>query len=496
MGVLRFLVHDRSRIASQNLEQVYFYGYYGFEELPHQARVFWSESHLVIERDESDSGAIHVPWVLPNQEVMLLGSATLIEREQPYLLEVELARGTLNRLRNQIAEWESLGVQFDDSAKKLVAEAVHCFAHAATCQADLAESAKFASESLELALVASEVFESAYTSQAIAIRLKQTKRLPTVLGIVCDNEPVTKAQTEALRGAFNWAFASLAWKSVEATEGSRNWEAVDAQIRWAQEAGLRIGSGPLLEFDAQRVPDWTYLWEGDAESVQSFMLDHVREVVTRYHQKIQLWEIASRVNVGRALGLSDEERMQTVAQSIETLREIDAKTPVIVAFSQPWSEHVAQNSMVPSALRFADALVRANIGMSGISLELNIGYQPNGSFVRSTLALGRLIDQWSQFELPLVISLCMPSSFEPDANANSRASIPESLQKTSTDLQQEWLERNLPTLLAKGSVNVIRWNQLSDAAPHEFPNGGLLTTDGTAKPSVTLLKSFREKYLT
>ena len=37
-----------------------------------------------------------------------------------------------------------------------------------------------------------------------------------------------------------------------------------------------ICAGPLLELDDRGVPDWTYLWEGDFQSILRFMLDHVR----------------------------------------------------------------------------------------------------------------------------------------------------------------------------------------------------------------------------
>ena len=40
----------------------------------------------------------------------ILSTASLMERDQAYLLEVELARGTLNRIRNQVANWEQVGM--------------------------------------------------------------------------------------------------------------------------------------------------------------------------------------------------------------------------------------------------------------------------------------------------------------------------------------------------------------------------------------------------
>jgi hypothetical protein len=147
-------------------------------------------------------------------------------------------------------------------------------------------------------------------------------------------------------------------------------------------------------------------------------------------------------------------------------------------------------------LHFADALVRADLGLAGIGLEVNVGYHPGGSLPRSPLAISRLIDTWSLLELPLLVAVTLPSSSAEDPQANGKVQVLSGdANSVSPQTQCEWIERHFPLLLAKSAVQVLIWNQLSDAAPHHYPHGGLFDTSETPKPALEALKKIRKKYL-
>ena len=125
MGLMRLAVHDRDRIPPAGLGQVYMCG---ADELPWFGRAYMSGNQLIVERAESDSGSVYVPWRIDGHGVLLVATSTLMERERPYQLEVELARGTINRLRNQLAQWEALGLIVSDGMRKQVLSMTHDFA--------------------------------------------------------------------------------------------------------------------------------------------------------------------------------------------------------------------------------------------------------------------------------------------------------------------------------------------------------------------------------
>jgi hypothetical protein len=178
------------------------------------------------------------------------------------------------------------------------------------------------------------------------------------------------------------------------------------------------------------------------------------------------------------------------------MRQLDPTTPLVVSFDQPWAEYLASEHLDLAPLHFADALVRADLGLAGIGLEINVGYHPGGSLPRGPLAMSRLIDTWSLLELPLLVSLTLPSSPGDDPNANGKARVFSGGENhVSPESQREWIERLVPLLLAKNAVQVLMWNQLTDAAPHHYPHAGLFDASNKAKPALEALRKIRQKYL-
>jgi hypothetical protein len=493
MGLMRFVVHDRERIPPGGLEHVHICGP---DDLPWFARAYFSGGHLVIERNESESGRVFVPWRIGHAGPILVGTSTLIERDEPYLLEVELARGMINCLRSQLAAWEMMGLVVPKGLSSGVLEATVEFARAATTQDDRATAADWAQRCLATTSTTMARLAEEYARQALALRRKQPRPLTSWFGVHLGSDLPDAGVAKKLVSTFNMISVPMTWRRIEAVEGRRDWFRVDAQTDWAQSAGLRVCAGPLLELDDRGVPDWTYLWEGEFESLLAFMLDHVRAVVERYRGKVHLWQVAARITHGHALGLSEEARLQVAAKALSAVRELDPTTPIVVTFDQPWAEYLATEHLDLAPLHFADALVRADLGMSGIGLEINVGYHPGGSLHRGPLSISRLIDNWSMLELPLLVALTLPSSAADDPHSNGKVRVLSSQpDEVSLESQREWIERHVPLVLAKSAVQVVLWNQLSDAAPHHYPHGGLFDTANKPKPALDALKKIRQKYL-
>jgi hypothetical protein len=493
MGLMRLIVHDRQRIPPDGLEHVYMCGP---DDLPWFSRAYFSGDQLVIERNEDDSGRIFVPWRVGSSGPILISTSTLMEREEPYILEVELARGMANTLRNQIAQWEMMGLVVPDSLRAKVLEATRLFSRAATSQSDLAAAAAAGQSSLDTTIDAMHELATEYVSQALAMRRAQQRQFTSWFGVHLGGHRPKANVARHVVNTFNMVSLPLTWRTVEAVEGRRDWTDADAQVDWAHSAGLRVCAGPLLELDDRGVPDWTYLWEGDFDSLLKFMVDHVRAVVERYRGKVHLWQVAARLTHGHALGLSEEARLQLAAKAIVTVRQLDPATPRVVTFDQPWAEYLANEQLDLAPMHFADALVRADLGLSGIGLELNVGYHPGGSVHRGPLAISRLVDTWSLLELPLLVALTHPSSAGEDPQTNGKIRVLNSEQNEVTpESQRDWIREHVPLLLSKNAVQVVLWNQLSDAAPHHYPHSGVFNVEDKPKPALEALKKIRQQYL-
>lgn len=493
-GLLRMIVPAGSRLTPRLAERAYMTGP---DQIPWVCRTRLNDGELTLERHVTDSGKFHIPWPVAGHGEVVLATATLMERERPYQLMVELARGKINQVRNQIADWQSIGLVVPGKVEATLHKALKHFAKAATSQSDVAQAAEWAEKAIVSALDVADLLVASYIEQALAARQRHSTRLPLMFGSVLPpGEPEAPLDGQFLR-TFNACISPLVWREVEATEGSYRWEAFDRQLEWCARHGLAVCGGPLLRLDALGLPDWLYLWEGDFNNIQSFASDYVEAVVSRYRGKLQAWHCASRVNVGDGMSLSEEQKLRLAVRAIEIVRDIDPNTPLIVRFDQPWAEYMSRTTPDLSPLHFADALVRAGLQLSGIGLEINLGYYPGGSSPRDRLEFSRLLDLWSCLGVPLQLLLTVPSGQQaPNVGRGKPAPLADAFPGGwSPENQAAWIKHYLPLFFAKPAVQGIFWNQLSDAEPSEFPFGGLVDGSGSLKPSFAALAVLRKKYL-
>jgi hypothetical protein len=105
MGQMRFLVPRPEQISELAVQCAYLAG---MEGIPWRSVNRCEGDLLIIERELNESGCLFIPWDEENHGRLVLSTATLMERDQPYNLPVELARGTINRLRHQASEWQAM----------------------------------------------------------------------------------------------------------------------------------------------------------------------------------------------------------------------------------------------------------------------------------------------------------------------------------------------------------------------------------------------------
>ncbi len=494
MGVMQFTVSDWQFLPPQAVAQAYMTG---FDGMTLRGRIVRSDKGLILDRQTDASGIFHVPWKVDSHGEWMLSTGSLMVRERPYHLAVELARGTLNRLRNQIAAWKTLGMDLPEAVSAQMAEAMRLFARSATAWQNTIEAGKLAQATIRIGLDVIGQLTSSFAEQMMAGRHKQTEKLTTLLGVNLGDHPVEPKIASILGEAFNTAVVPMTWSMVEGKDGQIDWSCVDQQVKIAQESGMRVCGGPIIQTDMAGLPHWIYLWEDDFENLSRFVICYVEQAVSRYRGRVHLWQCTARTNICDVLPLSEEQKLKLTVAAIETARRIDSRTPLVISVSQPWGEHASSHEGELPPLHFADALVRADLGLSGICLEIDLGYHPRGTIPRDLLAIGYQIDRWSVFGLPLLVSLTIPSDEKEDPLARLKSAVPTGGPPgvATPERQCEWAQRVVSVLLSKQAVQAVFWNQLSDAVPHDYAHGGLFDLAGEPKPIIDSLGRLRQTHL-
>ena len=278
----------------------------------------------------------------------------------------------------------------------------------------------------------------------------------------------------------------LNWKIIEPSEGKYQWETAEKLIQWCLENRLLPYGGPLLDLSAEGLPSWLLYYQQDPSHMQDLICHYVESVTSRYSGKIRNWEIIARANSGGTPGMSEENRLTLAARVIDIARQTDDENQLFIRVDQPWGAYQGKGSHRLSPFQFVDALLRSGIGLTGVNLEIAMGFQQIGAGFRDLLDLSRLIDLWSALGVPLYVTLAYPSSRDVDPKASTRIKVMGDQWRLpwSDESQAEWIDHALPLILAKQAVVGVFWSHLADGQPHHYPNAGFIRPDGTVKPSL------------
>lgn len=463
----------------------------GIEGVPWHCRNHWSDGILTIQRSVTESGSLYFPWEVRQFGTRVLSTCSLMERKAPYCLVTELARGTLHRLRVFVGAVEAARFEVPQDVKRLLHNARQHFFVAVTSPFHETGPADM---SIHNAYAAIDQLCRSYSQQFARRNSEQSGARRLVLAGRLDSLVPSKA--DRFLRAFNGALVPCRWRDLEAEQRRIEWAAVDAQMAWCRQHDLSIFGGPLLQVDALHLPEWTKNFASDFDAFERHAVHFVDTVACRYREDVDAWICAGRVNLPGSMQLDEEQKLRLTVSMIETLRRASPRTPVVVGFDQPWAEYLVHQDDDLSPLYFADALVRADLGVAGIALEINLGYSPSGTQPRDPLEILRNLDRWCLLGIPLIVLLTIPAAMDEDPNAvgdgrviacgRADAAVPAIDQSVAAELIQ---------LLATCSrLHAVVWNQWNDGQMHELPNSGLLDANGQERPALETLIAQRQEF--
>ena len=157
---------------------------------------------------------------------------------------------------------------------------------------------------------------------------------------------------------------------------------------------------------------------------------------------------------------------------------------MVVSFDQPWGEYIARQDQELTPLHFADTLVRGELGLAGVGLEIHYGYWPGGTLPRDPLEVSRQLDRWSQIGVPLMVFLSAPSGSGADPLARHPGRpLPDLAAGGVTPRLAAGRSSNGCCRCSSPSNRCRRSSGTTGktTCPHEFATRGLLRRQGQAQ---------------
>ena len=467
-----------------------------YDQTPVPTRVQITGDRLTLTRDQNESGYLVVPWPVEPFGTIVVTSTTLRERPEPYRLLVELARGKLNQVRAQTAEWQGIGLRTGPDFDRALVDVTRSFGRAALAGTP-SEADSLATRVLEQTHGLADRLSRDYVEQMLATRHSTEGALDTRL---------MARHTRALRGsagdeytrAFNAANVVFRWRDVEPNEAHYDWTEADAAVAAALAAGLPVTIGPVIDLAPGMLPAWAAGWESDLPALAAVMCDYLETAVSRYKGDVRRWIVCAGFNHADAVGLCDDDRLRLAFRLFEAAAQVDPNLELVLSVAQPWGDYLVSEDQTISPITFPDDLVRAGVRLAAVELELRVGTRPRGSLPRDLLDTARVLDVFGMLGLPLEVLLSLPSSDAEDpAAADHRQAVWRHGWRAgpSPEGQAEWGASLAALAMCWPQVRAVTWDHWSDADPHIVPFGGLLDASGRPKPLLARLRALRTEHL-
>jgi len=481
--MLRFAVYDENGPAADwplvNAHLV------AAEDLPVRGEISFEGGVINCRKRGAQAVGLCLQYDAGAAGILMLQTCLLPDREDPYILSVELARHRIKMFLAKLEEWVMFDLSAEHPAMQLWEEArqlsTEAWISADPLQADLA-----AKRSLIQAIEASERLAMAHAEILLHRRFAQRPASSSTLGVRIWPGRDAQPLKDLVAREFDLVMVPLNWKEIEIKEGTYNWDPLDRWIEWASRQGKPIVAGPLLDFSKRALPEWMHVWQHDYDTTRDLAYDHIEKVVERYKGVVGLWSIACGLNINENFTFSADQMLDLTRMAVLLVRQSRKGARVMIELAQPFGEHGAANRDSVHPLSFVDRLVQEGVRLDAVGVQLLFGARTGGKATRDLMQISSLLDRFFLLEIPILISaLGAPSeTIDPDGGVWH--------EPWSAETQSKWVARLFPICMSKPFVETVFWTDLFDHPQADLESAGLISDTGKPKPALSRLVSLRK----
>ena len=482
--MLQFSVYDNDAPATEwDLTGAHLVGP---DEMPVRGEVEFRDGCIQCHKRSAGAVGLALPFDAGKMGRLMLHTCLLPERDEPYILTLELARHRIKFFIAKSEEWQMFDLSAEHPAMKHWEEARGKLTEALIAT-DPAEADAVGRESLALGIEATERLAMAHAEILLHRRYASKAASSTTLGVRVWPGRNSEPLREIVSRDFDVLALPMRWRDIEVEEGRYNWEPLDRWMQWARSVGKPVVAGPLLDFSKESVPDWLYVWQHDYDTCRDLAYDHIERMVHRYRDAVSIWNIASGLNLNQNFRFKPGQMLDLTRMASLLVRQSKRNARVMIELAQPFGEVVPQQTDAMASLTFLDRLVQEGIRFDCAGVQLLFGRPGTGYCTRDLMQISSLLDRFFLLELPVLISaLGVPSE-----TADQQAGWWHS--PWSDDVQQQWLARMFAIALSKPFVDSLFWVDLFDHDQSMIPSAGLINESGRARPALRKLTNMRRR---
>ena len=472
----------------------------GPESVPIAGDVSFKDGLLLVNRSDNHAIGVGLLWDAGAQGAFHLETTRLQPRERPYVLNVELARFRLMKIVQKQEDWNLFDFPKAEVALKKFRDAQSLFADAlGVSMDDPAAASRFGDQALGMAIEVSEELALFHAELLLNRRRAGGGFVKHIFGCRVDCTVQNPKYRETPAGNFDYAVVPTSWKLIQPQESAFAPEPIDAFVEALSRRRIPIIAGPLINLVETELPDWTFIWENDFDTLRELAYEHVQKVVYRYRRAVALWNVVGGVNTNRAISLTFEQMIELTRMLVSLVKNLLPNARTLINVTMPFGDYHARKAGSVAPILYAEMAAQAGINFDGFAVQIEMGVPQPGRFVRDLFQISTMLDRFSAIGRPVFITaVSCPGRPTPDPSDQSEGRLDPALagrwrRPWDPQLQADWLESVYRIALSKPFVESIAWADLADIN-QSVPAGGLLDDVFQPKPAFTRLQQLRQQF--
>jgi hypothetical protein len=471
----------------------------GPESVPIAGEIYFRDGLLVANRADEHAIALGLLWDLGPLGAFHLETTRLQHRDQPYNLNLELARARLMKIVQKREDWNLFDFPRMEKLQSLFQEAQNLFVEALSRQENPAEASTYADQALEIAVDMSEQLAMFHGELLLNRRRTSGPYVRHMFGCRIDPSIQNDKYRETVLNNFDYVILPIPWRMIQPTEQDFITQQIDEWVEQLTRRRIPIIAGPLLHLREQDVPDWMYIWENEFETMRDLCLEYIQKIVYRYRKAVSVWNVVAGMGSNTLFPMSFEQAIEFTRLMVAQVKNVMPGARTLVTVSQPFGEHRGRVTNGAPPLLYAEMVAQSGISFEGFGIELEVGVPVPGMYTRDMFQYSCLLDRFSGFGKPVFLTAVgVPARPTADPSDRSDGKYDPMLagrwrRPWDPQLQAEWIDSFYKVAFSKPFVESISWANVADMN-HTLPAGGLLDDMFQPKPGFAKLLELREKF--
>ncbi|MHC4257353.1 MAG: endo-1,4-beta-xylanase [Planctomycetota bacterium] len=456
-------------------------------------KIAFENGVLECQKKSRDSAGLSLLWPIEGNGQLLLNTTRLPEREEPYNLNLELARARLMQITLKREDW----ALFDqsDELDAMAQEVQNLFIEALQNISSPGEASVFADQALKKGVEFSEKLAAKHAEQFLAARFRNKGLGRHTLG--CEINPALigdEKYRKWLLEMFGFITIPVNWAQIETEKGEYDFELLDKCVQSLAGRRLALCAGPLLNFSPDHIPQWLLDKKPDYEKIREYAYEFISQIVSRYKKFIHVWRTISGMNAMNCFGFNFEQVIEMTRTACLAAKSADAKSRKIVEIVYPWGEYYAYDKTTVPPLVYVDMVIQSGISFDAFGLQFHFGKDEPGKHIRDMMQISSRLDCFAAAPKPVhVTGVSIPDAHGEDGRAQQKAGSWR--KEWDQDLQATWLEEFYKLSLARPYVNTVTYSCLADHCDSPMQSCGLLTEKLSPKKAFLVVAKFQRSIL-